>query len=54
MVISREVHYEGHIDQNITGVFEPMHTYKILNLKLYESKYILKIKIQIKNICDRF
>jgi hypothetical protein len=54
MVIFREVHYEGQIDQNITEVSEPMHTYKILNLKLYDSKYILKIKIQIKNICDRF
>jgi hypothetical protein len=29
-------------------LMEPMHRYKILNLKIYGLKYTLNIKIQIK------
>ena len=32
-----------------------MHTYKILNFKvIHDSKYVLKIKMQVKNFCNKF
>ena len=49
----REVHYKGQVRRNIAEVFEPMHSYKILNFK-NTTWFIIHIKDQNtdKNICD--